>query len=69
MFRQVSREKKQRIMHKNKCNKLCRSNKNIRSYGKKIDEKIKKTYTESNETIRNKQMKGRNMIKVVSNEL
>ena len=63
MFRQVSREKKQRIMHKNKFNKLCRSNKNIRSYGKKIDEKIKKTYTESNETIRNKQMKGRNMIK------
>ena len=50
-------------MHKKELSKMCKTNKNIRSYGKKIDEKIKKTYTESNETIRNKQMKGRNMIK------
>ena len=41
-------------MHKNKSNKLCKSNENIRSKWKMIDGKTKKTYIELNETIRNK---------------
>ena len=41
-------------MHKNKSNKLCKSNENIRSKWKMIDGKTKKTYIELNETMRNK---------------
>ena len=41
-------------MCKNKNNKLCKSNENIRSKWKMIDGKTKKTYIELNETMRNK---------------
>ena len=50
-------------MHKNKYDKLCKSNENITIEWKMIDEKTKKTYIKLNETIRNKGMKGRNMMR------
>ena len=50
-------------MHKNKYNKLCKTNEKITIEWKMIDEKTIKTYIEFNETIRKKWMKGRNMMK------
>ena len=41
-------------MHKNKYNKLCKTNEKITIEWKMIDEKTKKTYIGFNETIRNK---------------
>lgn len=41
-------------MHKNKYNKLCKTNEKIMIEWKMIDEKKKKSYIELNETIRNK---------------
>lgn len=50
-------------MHKNKYNKLCKTNEKITIEWKMIDEKTIKTYIGFNETIRKKWMKGRNMMK------
>ena len=44
-------------MHKNKYNKLCKTNEKITIEWKMIDEKTKKTYIWFNETIRNKRDK------------